>query len=89
MIGKTGPQRSRETVGMTEAVRQIGISAERLRYWELKGVISPVYVSHRSKQVRRYSMEDIDVAREIWRLIEDEGFTLKGAAERMNRPYRG
>lgn len=74
-------------IGMTETTRLVGVSAERLRYWELKGVISPIYVRYGTKKLRRYSLNDIDLAKEIRRLVEIEGYTLKGAAERLNRPY--
>ncbi|MDP2928758.1 MAG: MerR family transcriptional regulator [Candidatus Omnitrophota bacterium] len=81
--------RKEKRIGMTEAVIRIGISAERLRYWELKGIIAPGYDNYGAKRVRRYSDEDIVIASEIRKMVDDDGFSLKGAAERLNRPYSG
>ena len=81
--------RAKKDIGITEAIKKIGISPERLRYWELKGIIVPVYVRYEAKRVRRYSVEDVEIAIEIRKLVEEEGFTLKGAAERLNRQYKG
>ncbi|NQT89983.1 MAG: MerR family transcriptional regulator [Candidatus Omnitrophica bacterium] len=78
-----------KNIGMTEAIKKIGVSAERLRYWELKGVIKPGYAQQGAKRVRRYSKNDVDIAKEIRKLIEEEGYTLKGAAERLNCLYNG
>lgn len=77
-----------KNIGITEATVRICVSPERLRYWELKGVIVPEYKECGSKRIRRYSEEDIMIAIDIKNMI-DEGFTLKGAAERLNRPYNG
>ena len=74
--------------GITKAIRRIGVSAERLRYWELKGIIAPSYDRQSAKRVRRYSEQDIAIASEIRKMVDDDGFSLKGAAERLNRPYR-
>ncbi len=79
--------RKLKSIGITEATRRIGVSAERLRYWEKKGVIVPEYVWNGGKRVRRYSKNDIDIARELKKLVEEGGYTLKGAAERLNRSY--
>jgi len=79
----------RNKIGITEATQKIGVSPERLRYWEYVGIISPIYTGSSSKPVRRYSEEDITIAIEIKNMIEKEGFSLKGAAERLNRPYKG
>ncbi len=78
----------KKQIGMTEATRRIGISSERLRYWELKGVVAPAYEKRGTKNLRRFSLEDVEIAREIKRMVDTGGFTLKGAAERMNRPYQ-
>jgi len=76
-------------IGITDACMRIGISPERLRYWELKGLITPGHnITRGNKILRRYSEEDIAIGIEIKKLIE-EGFTLKGASQRLNRPYKG
>jgi len=80
-------QRKEKKIGITEAIKRIGISSERLRYWELKGVILPKRIRQGSKLIRRYSEGDIAVAAEIKKMIDEEDYTLKGAALRFNRPY--
>jgi DNA-binding transcriptional MerR regulator len=80
--------RKLKNIGITVAIAKIGVSAERLRYWEFKRIVSPEYENHGIKRVRRYSQEDIDICMEIKRLVDKEGFTLKGAAKRLDRPYR-
>ena len=81
------PWRKIKNIGITDAIRRIGVSPERLRYWEIKGVITPNYMTQGTKRLRRYSEEDINVARVIKHLIDREGYTLKGAAAKLNRPY--
>lgn len=80
--------RKEKKIGITEATQRIGVSPERLRYWEHMGIISPAYVEHGSKHSRRYSEEDIAIATEIRNMVEKEDFSLKGAAMRLNRPYK-
>ena len=80
--------RTKKEIWITEAIKRIGVSSERLRYWELKGIITPLYFQNEGKRVRRYSMDDVEMATELRRLVEEEGFTLKGAAQRLNRPYK-
>lgn len=75
-------------IGITEATIRIGISAERLRYWEVKGIILPSYERHGTKNLRRYLKKDIAIALEIKKMVDKDGFSLKGAAKRLNRPYK-
>jgi len=83
------PWRKVKNIGMTDATKKIGVSSERLRYWELKGIVSPAYIRCGVKRLRRYSHEDVVMCTEIKRMIDREGYTLKGAAERLHRPYGG
>ena len=76
-----------KNIGMTEATQRIGVSSERLRYWELKGVITPYYITKGSKKIRRYSEEDVKLAMEIKRLIE-EGYTLQGATRKAKEKLK-
>ena len=76
-----------KNIGMTEATQRIGVSSERLRYWELKGIISPHYITRMSKKIRRYSQEDIELCIEIKRLIE-EGYTLQGATRKAKEKLK-
>ena len=58
--------------GTVEAVKKIGVSFERLRYWEQRGIIKPRYVQCGTRKFRRYSQEDDDRAILIKRLMDDE-----------------
>lgn len=81
-------RRKNTKVGITKVIKITGISPERLRYWESKGIITPEFVMHEAKRARRYTRENIDVILKIKGMIENEGYTLKGAAGRLNRPYK-
>lgn len=76
-----------KNIGITETTKKIGISPERLRYWETKGIISPAYERLGAKVSRRYSEQDIAIGLEIVVMLS-EGYTLEGAAKRLNRPYK-
>ncbi|MFA4888827.1 MAG: MerR family transcriptional regulator [Candidatus Omnitrophota bacterium] len=78
----------KKNIGITEATRQLGISPERLRYWEAKGIITPAYERVGSKVVRKFSEVDISIGLEIVKMLQD-GFALRGAARHLNRPYKG
>ena len=41
--------------GTIEAVQKIGVSYERLRYWEQAGIVKPIYVQCGTGKYRRYS----------------------------------
>ena len=49
-------------LGSFAAVKKIGISLERLRYWENLGIIKPNYVQCGTRRFKRYSQEDINRA---------------------------
>ncbi len=69
--------------GTVEAVKKIGISSERLRYWVYRGIVNPKYVQHGTRKFRRYSQEDIDIAILIKRLVDDEKYSLEGAVIKL------
>ena len=74
---------SNHKVGSTEAARKIGISTERLRYWERAGVVVPAYVTCGTRRFRRYSARDIDRAALVKALVEDEKYSLEGAIRKL------
>jgi len=80
--------RKLKNIGITEATKKLGISPERLRYWEVKSLICPAYEGVGAKVIRRYSTSDIEIGLEILKMLND-GYTLKGAAQRLNLPYKG
>ena len=70
-------------LGSAEAARKIGISTERLRYWERAGVVGPAYVRCGTRRFRRYSADDIARATLVKALVEDEKYSLEGAIRKL------
>jgi DNA-binding transcriptional MerR regulator len=63
------------TIG--ELARELGVAQHILRYWETRfPQLKPL---QRSGNRRYYRPGDVDVARHIHRLLNDEGFTVRGA----------
>jgi DNA-binding transcriptional MerR regulator len=71
--------------GTVEAVKKIGISAERLRYWEQRGIVNPKYVQCATRRFRRYSQKDIQGAIFVKMLVDREGYALEGAIRKLKR----
>ncbi len=69
--------------GIVEATQKIGISPERLRYWERLGIVSPKYVQCRTRRFRRYSEEDIHRAALVKAFVDTEKYTLEGAIKKL------
>ena len=57
------------------AARMLGLHAQTLRSYERQGLVTP---SRTKGRIRLYSLEDIQRARLIRRLIEDLGVNLAG-----------
>ena len=76
---------SDKRLGSTETARKIGISTERLRYWERVGVVKPAYISCGIRKFRRYSQQDLERAVRVRSLVEDEKYSLEGAILRLKR----
>ena len=71
--------------GSVEAARRIGISTERLRYWERAGVVIPIYIQCGTRRFRRYSLQDIERAVFVKNLVDREKYTLEGAIDKLTR----
>jgi DNA-binding transcriptional MerR regulator len=69
--------------GTVEATQKIGISPERLRYWERLGIVKPRYVQCGTRRFRRYSDEDVHRAVLIKTLVDNEKYTLEGATKKL------
>ena len=69
--------------GTVGALERIGVSPERLRYWERAGIVAPVYVSCGTRKFRRYSENDIQRARLVKRFVDEEGYSLEGAKRKL------
>jgi len=75
--------RNDNRVGTKEAVKRIGISAERLRYWESVGIVKPDYVKCGTRRFRRFSQEDMIRAALIKKLVDKDKYTLEGAIRKQ------
>lgn len=71
--------------GTVEATKKIGVSFERLRYWELIGIIKPKYVKCGVRKFRRYSKGDISIAIRIRKLVDEEKYSLEGALRKLKK----
>jgi len=74
-----------KTYGTIETARRIGVSLERMYYWEKKGILNPIFVKSGIREFRRYSVKDIEEAMLIKNLVDKENYTLKGALEIIKR----
>lgn len=63
------------TIG--ELARELGVAQHILRYWETR--FPQLRPLQRSGNRRYYRPRDVDVARHINRLLNEEGFTVRGA----------
>lgn len=80
MTEATGPAGKAPTAlrSIGEVVSETGVAAHVLRYWERQvPALRPV---RRAGDRRYYRAEDVALIIEIARLINDEGYTLEGAA---------
>ena len=71
--------------GSFTAVKKIGTSLERLRYWENLGVVRPNYVQCGTRRFKRYSQEDLDRAVAVKRLVDEERYSLGGAIAKLKQ----
>jgi len=71
------------TFGTVEITQKVGVSPERLRYWERLGIVKPVYVQRGMRKFRRYSQEDLHRAVLIKSLVDCEKYTLEGAIKKL------
>jgi DNA-binding transcriptional MerR regulator len=71
--------------GSVEAASKIGISTERLRYWERRGIVKPTYLQAGTRKFRRFSFQDIERAKFVRELVDHEKYTLEGAMVKLTR----
>jgi len=78
------PAKEKESgMGIVEITRQVGVSPERLRYWERLGIVKPRYVQCGTRKFRRYSQEDIHRAALVKSLVDCEKYSLEGAINKL------
>jgi DNA-binding transcriptional MerR regulator len=70
-------------IGTVEIARQVGVSPERLRYWERLGIVKPRYDQCGTRKFRRYSQEDIHRAALVKLLVDVEKYSLEGAIKKL------
>ncbi len=72
------------TIG--ELAQQLGVAQHILRYWETRfPQLKPL---QRSGNRRYYRPRDVNIAQQINRLLNDEGFTVRGA-QRVLASHKG
>jgi DNA-binding transcriptional MerR regulator len=69
--------------GTIEVARTLGISPERLYYWEQLGIVRPKHVNHGIRLFREYSKGDVERARFVKNLVDSEGYQLSRAIDRL------
>ena len=75
--------------GSFETAEKIGVSLERLRYWEYRGIAKPKYVRCGTRKYRRYSQKDIEKVTLVKRLVDKEKYSLEGAIEKLWKEEEG
>jgi DNA-binding transcriptional MerR regulator len=70
-------------IGIVEISQQVGISPERLRYWERLGIVKPRHLQYGTRKFRRYSGRDIKRAVLVKMLVDIERYTLAGALRKL------
>lgn len=76
-------KRKKSGIGIVEITGQIGISPERLRYWERMGIVRPDYRQCGTRRFREYSRNDIRRAALVKMLVDQEKYTLEGAIRKL------
>lgn len=74
---------NKKKIGTVEVTQKVGITAERLRYWEKLGIVNPKYTQCGIRKFRRYSEEDIHRACLVKTLVDCEKYTLEGAVRKL------
>ena len=64
-----------------EVVQLVGVEAHVLRYWEKE--VAAIRPRMSASKQRRYRRRDVEIFREIRRLLQEEKYTLAGARKRL------
>ena len=68
---------------ITEVAEQLELSASQLRYWEKEFTVLKPRTNARGK--RFYSVDDVEVVRQIAWLVKAQGYTIEGARKAMKK----
>lgn len=71
---------------INEVAKMTGLKPYVLRYWETE--FAELAPEKDTSDQRRYRQKDIEVIRAIRRLLYEEGFTIKGARQRLKIELR-
>lgn len=82
-------QKDDNRLGTVEVIRRIGISSERLRYWEYVGIVQPQYIQCGTRRFRRYSIDDVKRSLYVKKLIEEDKYSLEGARIKLQQWLEG
>jgi DNA-binding transcriptional MerR regulator len=76
---RVAPSAGRLKIG--EAARLLGVEAYVLRFWETQ--FPALRPHHTASKHRLYDEQDVELLRQIKRLLYEEGFTIEGARKRL------
>lgn len=75
------------TYGIGDTSKMTGVSQKQLRSWEGKFIPVPQKIISGDYGYRRYTDNDISLLRRI-KQYQDEGFTIKAAAEKASNSVK-
>ena len=81
ILGPTSPIPNKLYFKIGEVSRLVGVETHVLRYWEKE--ISMIRPGKTQSNQRRYRFKDVELFREIRRLLYEERYTLAGAKHRL------
>ncbi|MBU4312410.1 MAG: PAS domain S-box protein, partial [Candidatus Omnitrophica bacterium] len=59
----------------SQVLKEVNITYRQLSYWELKGIIKPIFQRQGTRDFKRYTQKEIDVLKSVKKLL-DEGYSL-------------
>jgi DNA-binding transcriptional MerR regulator len=80
-LGPTSPIPDKLYFKIGEVSKLVGVQAHVLRYWQSE--IAAIRPSKSASNQRRYRYKDVEIFREIRRLLYEERYTLAGARRRI------
>ena len=80
-LGPTSPIPDKLYFKIGEVAKLVGVQAHVLRYWQSE--VPAIRPSKSSSNQRRYRYKDVEIFREIKRLLYEERYTLAGARRRI------
>ncbi len=80
-LGPDSPIPNKLYFKIGEVAQLVGVQAHVLRYWEKE--VSAIRPGKSASNQRRYRFKDVEIFREIRRLLYDERYTLAGARRHL------